>query len=213
MKADFVIPAGNEEDFIMTAKRLGYECIVFLYPEGRSQNADEISKIGALHGIKAGVARYSDCRRNTGALFVKAESPEKAILECRGKVIFSIEKNSRKDFMHHRASGLNHVLCMAAKERGNIIGFSFNDIISAGKGGALLGRVCQNLRLCKKYDVTCLIASFAEQPYLMRSQRDIRTFFCCLGIDKKKINEYIIESSKLAEGALNTAKDINTRLK
>src|SRR3989338_6580410 len=60
---------------------------------------------------------------------------------------------SRKDFMHQRNSGLNHVLCALAKENNVAIGFSFSSILHAEKRAVLLGRIMQNILLCRKYKI------------------------------------------------------------
>src|SRR3989344_3838600 len=64
---------------------------------------------------------------------------------------------NRKDFMHQRNSGLNHVLCALAKEHNVAIGFSFSSILRAQHREKLLGRIMQNILLCRKYKIPMVI--------------------------------------------------------
>ena len=93
------------------------------------------------------------------------------ILENRKvDVLVSPEKIAKNDYLHYRNSGLNHVLCKLAKKNNIAIGLNFNDVLhSKGEERArLLGRMMQNVRLCRKYRIMMIFASFARNFYDMR---------------------------------------------
>jgi len=60
-------------------------------------------------------------------------------------------------------------------KNGVAIGFSMYSILSAGpqKRAIVMGRIMQNIKLCRKFKVKMKIASFAKSPGGMRK------FACC----------------------------------
>jgi len=99
-------------------------------------------------------------------------------------IILGIEKIEEKDSLHQRNSGLNQVLCNLAKKNNISIGISFNDILYSANRGELLGRIMQNMVLCKKYKVNVVFASFAKEKYDLRLRNDLEAFAKVIGIDK-----------------------------
>jgi hypothetical protein len=70
-------------------------------------------------------------------------------------LVYGLEGVARKDGMHHRYSGLNQIMCKVARDANTMVGFDFGAVLRA-KGvrrAQLLGRIEQNIRLCKKYKV------------------------------------------------------------
>ncbi len=88
----------------------------------------------------------------------------------------------RYDKMHQRDSGLNQVLCKLAKEKGVAIGFSFRSILNAKSRAKLMGRMIQNIKLCRKYKVRMVIGSFAKTESETRNVKDVQAFFRVLGM-------------------------------
>tara|TARA_Y100000310_G_C20601434_1_gene773260 strand:+ start:528 stop:1052 length:525 start_codon:yes stop_codon:yes gene_type:complete len=102
-------------------------------------------------------------------------------------ILLDPHMNRRKDFMHHRDSGLNQVLCKLAKERNIAIGFSFSAILKSKNLPEDLGRIIQNIKLCRKYKVKMVIASFAKNKNEQRNIKDIQSFFKVLGMTGKEL--------------------------
>ncbi len=101
-------------------------------------------------------------------------------------ILLSPEKYKKEDFLHHRASGLNQVLCKLAKKNRIAIGISFNDILNSKERKKLLGRIAQNIKLCRKYKVRMIFASFAKSKYEMRPAKDMINFVQTLGMTPKE---------------------------
>jgi RNase P/RNase MRP subunit p30 len=99
----------------------------------------------------------------------------------------------RRDFMHQRNSGLNHVLCKLAKQNKVAIGFSFFSILHAKQQGRLMGRMMQNIKLCRKYKVPMVIASFAQNKWELRNPTDLQAFFRVLGMTGKEVQMDYVE--------------------
>jgi len=118
--------------------------------------------------------------------FIVAKSStndKEAIEKLKPDVIFSFEDHARKDFIHQRASGFNHILCKSAKDNDVIIGFSLSSILNVENKHEILGRIMQNMKLCRKFKVKMLIASFAQDPLGMRSSHDLISLFKVLGCE------------------------------
>ena len=118
-------------------------------------------------------------------------------------MLLSPEKMSRKDFMHSRNSGLNHVLCKLANKNKIAIGFNFNDILKSKNKGQLIGRMMQNVKLCRKYKVDTVFASFSETKWDMRPAKDLINFATVLGMHPTEANDSLsnlkVNSSVLPE--------------
>ena len=188
---DFVVPNNNENEFIAMAERLGYKGIYFLYNLDDYLNKNKkfeikTKKIKINIGI---IADYKNIYKIKNKLkdkdvfvAVKSSDNDKEIIEKSGvSMIFSFEENSRRDFIHQRASGLNHILCKSAKENNVTIGFSVKSILDAENKQEILGRMMQNMNLCRKFKVKTAIASFAQKPLEMREVHNLTSLFEILG--------------------------------
>jgi RNase P/RNase MRP subunit p30 len=215
---DIVIPNNNEEEFIAMAEELGYKGLCFLYSFNdypSKQKKSEVNKIKICGGVLADNRNiyeiknilekqsFSGCRKNKAFsselkedkvfVAVRSSNNDREIMEkSKPDLIFSFEDIARKDFIHQRASGLNHILCKSAKENKVMIGFSLSSILNAENKNFVLGRMTQNIQLCRKFKVKTIVASFAQNPFEMRSAHDLITLFKILGLKnpsflKKKI--------------------------
>ena len=64
-------------------------------------------------------------------------------------LLVSPERFVNKDYMHSRNSGLNQVLCKLASRNNVAIGFDFCLVYNSKNRGLVLGRMMQNVRLCR----------------------------------------------------------------
>ncbi len=183
---DIVIPNNNEEEFIAIARKLGYKTLYFLYNyedyQSKKKNFVDISGIKIVNGILDDSKNLKKIKNEMekGSVFVAAKSSDKDMEIMEGSLanlIFSFEENQRKDFIHQRASGLNHILCSLARKNNITVGFSSTSILDAKDRHEILGRIMQNLRMCKRFKAKTIIASFAKNPYEMRSMHDLRSLF------------------------------------
>jgi RNase P/RNase MRP subunit p30 len=190
MYEDIVIPQGNENELISMAKRLGYGSILLLYDFDSYINDKKALKVSEL-GIKIHIGVLTDNRTVFRAReklrkyrFQKpfiAASGSLDLLEVleqsKANLVFGLENSSRKDFMHQRASGLNHTISKLARDKNIMVGFSLDQILKFNDPSVILGRISQNIRICRKYNVKTIFASFAKDPFMMRDPKDLATFF------------------------------------
>ncbi len=107
------------------------------------------------------------------------------------KMFFNLENLQERDFIHQRNSGLNHILAKIAHDKNKIVAFNFSTISNAKpeKRALLLGRMRQNVKLCRKYKVKMFLASFAAEPYELKSNYELRAFGFMLGMNPREVKE------------------------
>jgi len=191
---DIVFPSKNEKEFIELAETLGYSGLVLVYED--SGDIPDIKKFKTKLKLKTALLalqkKVQAARSKSKLVFTKAvEDNRFAFEKSRPDLVFAIEEAQPRDFMHQRGSGLNHIMCRFAKETGVKIGFSFNSILnSSGMSRAqIIGRMQQNILLCRKFKCKTVIASFAKSPYEMRSPKDLMAFFTEIGMHQKEAKD------------------------
>ncbi|MBU2589255.1 MAG: hypothetical protein KKA65_01235 [Nanoarchaeota archaeon] len=110
-------------------------------------------------------------------------------LENKKSEIIVIHEKSPKDHLHFRRTALNQVTCKLAKKNKIIIAFSFDKIINSRDKALVFGRLMQNFKLCRKYKVKVLFASFARNKYGMRSSHDLLSLLQVLGMTADEANK------------------------
>lgn len=191
---DIIFPKENEKKFILIASRLGYTGLCFVYDSAdeliKSKEKLKQSKLKLFFGLKVKSKNKKD-----NIIVMKASGKSREVLERKGAdIIYGFEDSLQSDYIHHRASGLNQVLCKIAREKDVAVGFSVSLILNSKRKSVLLGRIKQNVRLCRKYKVKMVIASFSSDPYEMRAVHDLISLFCLLGMHpseaKKALNSF-----------------------
>ena len=179
MVCDIVLnPALREK-----AEKLGFE--VFSLDKSLIINTESrpelMSKISKLHSKKLPII----------VLGSTDEINRAALEDKRVDMLLSPEEKKKKDFMHFRNSGLNHILCRFASQNNIKIGISFSSLArNSGKELSLrLGRIMQNIMICRKYRTKLVIASFAESPEQLASPYELKSLGFSLGMTPSQANE------------------------
>jgi len=84
--------------------------------------------------------------------------------------------------MHQRDSGLNHVLCKLANKNKIAIGINFSDLLKEKHLSKRIGRIMQNIKLCRKFKVNLVLASFAKDKHEQRNPKDLEIFAQTIGM-------------------------------
>ena len=191
---DIVFPSKNEAEFIEIAEKLGYSGLILVYDN--KKDIPDFSKFKTKLKLKTALLapqnKVQSVRTKSKLVFTKAvEDNRLAFEKSKPDLVFAIEETQPRDFMHQRGSGLNHIMCRFAKENNVKIGFSFNSILnsSAMSRAQIIGRMQQNITLCRKYKCKTVIASFAKDPYEMRSPKDLIAFFTEIGMHQKEAKD------------------------
>ncbi|MDP1694611.1 MAG: RNase P subunit p30 family protein [Candidatus Woesearchaeota archaeon] len=117
---------------------------------------------------------------------ISEEKNRKAVENKQVDILLAPERIGRKDRLNQRDSGVNDILCKFARDNDVAIGFSFADLLNSKFRAVLLGRMMQNVRLCRKYKVRMVLASFAKDPWEMRTAYDLLAFGQVLGMTPKE---------------------------
>jgi|GEM_PF-1056263 len=185
-----------------------------LISEKRSFSAEKLSKLGFENVFfidqQEAVLISADNKQALGnavsrayskkqIIFVLGSNDEvnRAALENkRVSALLNPEQTRKKDFMHSRNSGLNHVLCKLASQNNIAIGISFEDITNL-KGierAERLGRIMQNIMLCRKYNTKILLASFGKN---LSSCYDLRSLGFSLGMTPSQAKSSLELATKI----------------
>jgi RNase P/RNase MRP subunit p30 len=161
---DFVIPDGNEEELSSMSAKLGYSGVCFVY------GFDNFKTGGAILCDK----NFDRAKQKAKFVIASGLDARKAIESKRVDFVCGVETEARRDAIHFRNSGLNHVLCTLMKE--NNVGYliSVKDILFS-KDPQFLGRVMQNISLCRKFKVKVEIGSFASDVFSMKGANDMKS--------------------------------------
>lgn len=198
---DIVFPNKNENEFVAIAQKLGYKGLVFVYPNKIEELKSHV-KFNVHFGVLADPHKAYQFREKGILTFVQCSDKDRMVLE-RGSadVLFGAESTQPKDYAHQRGSGLNQVMCTLAQKNEIVIGFSLASILSAqgSQRAQLIGRIMQNIRLCRKYKVRVIIGSFARDPWQMRSPHDTQSFFVELGMHPAEVKNAMQAQFKTLE--------------
>lgn len=132
-------------------------------------------------------ACFDDLRKiKKDLIFVKADKNNlrKIFENDKVDVVVGLESVFKDDNLHYRNSGLNQVLCKLANKNKISVGFSFADVLNGKDRSKVIGRMIQNVSLCRKYKLNIVLGSFAEDNYGLRLRKDLEAFGRLVGIDK-----------------------------
>lgn len=203
---DVVLPKNNEKEFVGVASSLGFKKIYFLYNfdeynhnkiQEKLQLIEKQSKISMETGFIVNQKNLNKAFKESKFLVMKSSDKDRFFIESKKiKLIYGFEETKKRDYLHQRASGLNHVVCELAKKNDVVIGFSYSLLLNENESHAslLMGRMMQNIKLCQKYKVKTIIGSFSDKPYHLRAPHDLMSLFSMLGMSSKNIRDSMISN-------------------
>jgi RNase P/RNase MRP subunit p30 len=105
--------------------------------------------------------------------------------------LVSPERGDRKDTLKQRDSGFNHVLAKQAKANKISLVIDLTSINALkGKAKALrLGRVMQNIRICRKANCKIKVASLAENKKQLVNEKERKAFGFSLCMSSQQVND------------------------
>ena len=197
MFSDIVFPKDNEKKLINMALRLGYSNLYLIYDSKENFNNETLEKlkdkdITVKLGVKTDIKNINKVRKKINFTLIEASDKIRYIIEkSKPSLIYNLELVGKKDFIHHRNSSLNQILCKIANKNKVTVGMNFNNFLKETKlsKDIIIGRIKQNIKLCRKYKVKMLIASFASSPYEMHNPQDLLSFLIILGMHPKEAKD------------------------
>ena len=227
MKVDIVFPNNNEEKLIETAEKLDWNGLCFAYRfqqnisllEEKTEKLRQKTKLKLFIGAAADSKDIQKAKNIFDLVIIKSTENDQQILEkSNPDLIFGMELTAKRDYSHFRQSGLNQVLCRLANKKNIIFAMPLSIILKSEDKPKILGRIMQNITLCRKFKANLAFCSFAENPYEMKSSNDLMSLAIALGMEyheakdalgffgekilsnkKKKSSEYLGEGIELSE--------------
>ncbi len=182
MTSDIVRPDGNEKELCEMAIQLGFTKIWFAYPLTKAKGMFlPKTKIPSDIMVLARTTKELEKARDQNVIYQGSDDIRKAI-EIGPSIICDIETSSRKDFIHHRNSGLNQVTAKIALEKKVTFGIPFLTLLESTSRHIIMGRLQQNIRFFRKYGLKTRIFSFAREPFQMRSPAELKSIMTDLGM-------------------------------
>jgi len=194
---DIVFPDNNEPAFIEMAEKLGYSELCFVY--SKKQTLKEKTKLKIYSGLL--------CKNKVmKSDLTLIESNNRNILKKKPNIIFNIE--GTRDFIHQRDSGLDHVICKDMHKYNVAYAIPFSSILNSDDRERLIGRIMQNLKLCRKYKVPVVVASFAKSPFDMRNSKDLLSFCQTLGMHASEAKNALERTEEIIKENLHPKKAV-----
>ncbi len=205
---DIALPKNNEKEIIAVAERLQIGGICFAYPFTDKKATAEI-KESLVTLQQATKTRLAAAFTATGTKILKVhdaneiavspapENSRDTIAKYSPDIVYNLELSAGRDFAKARNSGLDKPTCQFARENNVIVAFSFANVLNAANQQQLIGRIIQNVKLCRKYKAKTAIASFAAEPYGMRSPHDLKSFLLSFGMDTSSAKKSMEAVSEL----------------
>ena len=141
---------------------------------------------GEMFDLGSEIKFFKDLRIVEGG---SEEKNRKAVEDKSTDILLSPERNAQNDKLSSRNSGLNQVLCKLAHDNKVAIGFSFSELLNSKERSKVIGRWVQNIRLCRKYKVKMVLASFSNSKWEMRSPKDLFSLALTLGMTGREATE------------------------
>src|SRR3989338_8126473 len=152
MFADIALPKNNEYEFIQAAKRLGIKKLYFLYDfeeyDKKNLNTIDSKNFEIETGFTINQKNINRALGHSKLLAAQSSDKDRFFIESKKiKLIYGFEDVNRKDYLHQRASGLNHVLCELANKNNVSIGFSYTSLFNKNPAisSQIIERMMQNI--------------------------------------------------------------------
>jgi len=203
---EIVIPEGNEEEFLKIGEKLGCKKMVFCYKIKDAKQLEEIedrlktlkgkTKINLEIGLLAGKKDIFELKKLKKMTLVRSDREDDRwmIEKAMPSMIYGLELEKSKDSIHQRNSGLNEVYCKIMRENEVAYGINYSEMLGLKSSAFAIvkGRIMQNIKMARKYKIKAKIASFATNPYNLRSEHDIEAFFITLGMHAKEAKDALM---------------------
>lgn len=178
MVIDIVLPHGNEKQLLARAKKLGIKTLVCLSTQPATVD-------GCVLGIIAQPGKVQHAKKTASITAVFGSEQDLHVVEHeKPTLLINPEYGDRADHLHQRASGLNHILARACAKNNVTVCFTVAPLLklSPAKRAQILGRISQNITICRQFRVPMKIATLAQTPEELRNPADLASLFILLGM-------------------------------
>lgn len=173
----------NEALLVKKAKLLGYSRIYFVYEQTNKVDLGELEIKYSVEIKKVILCNKKNCfelRKKRIITMMETSSDRDVFERVKPRIAYGLEQVGRGDAVHQRVSGLNHIMCGLAKKNKIAVLFDLGKIKT--NDSVLIGRMRQNIKLCKKYKVEIILSLLTSDPNKIVSPTDLMSFGKLLGL-------------------------------
>ncbi|HDI03103.1 MAG TPA: hypothetical protein ENF67_01005, partial [Candidatus Pacearchaeota archaeon] len=193
MRTDFFV-GKRKKEIIEEAKKLGFEQVYYVKIVSKPEEIKREEK-KSYDCVLLKTNSEDELRKMIDRAFsfsykvlVLGTTDRVNRIALENKKVFALvspEYERKNDYLDYRNSGLNHVLCKIATSNNKHVILSFKELLGkkSKEKALIIGRMIQNIKLCRKYKTSLKIASFASNINELRSIFDLRSFLFSLGAD------------------------------
>lgn len=182
----------NQDDAVCSrAAKLGYKGLRVI----------GLSKESVAKGLKLLPATHLP-KHGPFPIAQSSDNDRKLVEGGKIRLLYGAELYHEHDKLHFRSSNLDQVICPLLRKKQVAICFDFSLILKS-KGitrSMYLGRMQQNVGLCRKYKVPMAIASFAKNQYELRSPHDLMSFGIVIGMHPSEVKRALVQLDNNANG-------------
>ncbi len=173
------------------AKKAGFTRVVFI-----DQKDFILIATDSLEELRKEISSASSKGKTIAVLGSNDEINRVAVSDKRVSILLSPERTRKRNFMHYRDSGLNQVLCELASKNKVLIGVDFSSVkkLKGLERAERIGKIMQNIDLCRKYKTKMVLASFGKKP---SDPYTLRSFGLSLGMSTDQLKESLESASEL----------------
>lgn len=175
------VEAGKEQNILEKMNELGIKKANLIYSikEINKITKEYKKKLQEEHNMEINFILEVKEQKNTknkqfDGFLQLGTSKEKLILGTN--YLYNNEFEEEKDYIHQRRSGLNHVVFKELETKNITVLTSYADLqnLSKKKRARTLGRIQQNMKLSKKYDVEYKIVCLGRETLQLRNPSDVK---------------------------------------
>jgi len=118
----------------------------------------------------------------------------RAVESLKIDYLISPEKGNKKDSLKQRDSGINHVVAKMAREKGIVVVVDLSEVSSLkDKEKALrIGRIVQNVKICRKAGCRIKIASLASGKCGLVGEKERKAVGVSFGMSSVQVRDSVV---------------------
>lgn len=156
-----------------------------MVPKGANTQYDIFAPALEAQAKAAGITRIPAVwleKAGTKNGFLCARTTEPWIYKAGVKLVTDLEREPRKDSLHHRSSGLDSTSAKLCAEHGVVV--AINIALLRTLDPVVLGRTMQNITLCRRYGTKMGVISNATNAGELLHAPDVHGLLVSLGMSQ-----------------------------
>ena len=140
---------------------------------------EKLIAVAAQRGIKHVPVLIADTAQQAKG-FCLARTTDQWVFKAGVAALVDLEKDSRRDSLHHRSSGLDTTSAGLCARHGTLVAINLSSLRTLDP--ILIGRVQQNIELCRQHHVQMCVLSIAKSEAELPHEQDVRSLLISLGM-------------------------------